>query len=141
MNNDGDSGSGGRDNGRDNGRDSRYEKNERKKTVAEEIDDLLDDCPDFDFYELPEEDFVMKRGFLRKGEGKLASHRHGPTQFSMKRKESFTMDQNKQEIAHHQHNKKISREKLTSENKFFCDEFCEDGLDFSEKRHNKTSHF
>ena len=136
MNNDGDSDSG--SGGRDNGRDSRYEKNERKKTVAEEIDDLLDDYPDFDFYELPEEDFVMKRGFLRKGEGKLASQRHGPTQFSMKRKESFTMDQNKQEIAHHQHNKKISREKLTSENKFFCD----DDIDFSEKkRHNKTSHF
>lgn len=132
MNNDGDSGSGGHGNGRDN------EKNERKKTVAEEIDDLLDDYPDFDFYELPEEDFVMKRGFLRKGEGKLASQRHGPTQFSMKRKESFTMDQNKQEIAHHQHNKKISREKLISENKFFCD----DDIDFSEKkRHNKTSHF
>ena len=133
MNNDGDSDSG--SGGRDNGRDSRYKKNERKKTVAEEIDDLLDDYPDFDFYELPEEDFVMKRGFLRKGEGKLASQRHGPTQFSMKRKESFTMDQNKQEIAHHQHNKKISREKLTSENKFFCDDFSE------KKRHNKTSHF
>lgn len=130
MNNDNGGSSGGSgSNGRDN------EKRERKKTVAEEIDDLLDDYPDFDFYELPEEDFVMKRGFLRKGEGKLASQRHGPTQFSMKRKESFTMDQNKQEIAHHQHNKKISREKLTSENKFFCDDFSE------KKRHNKTSHF
>ena len=123
-----------------NGRDN--EKRERRKTVAEEIDDLLDDYPDFDFYELPEEDFVMKRGFLRKGEGKLASQRHGPTQFSMKRKESFTMDQNKKEIVHHQHNKKLSREKLASENKVFCDDFFEDDIDFSEKkRHNKTSHF
>ena len=71
---DGRSSDDGRDNG-SNGRDN--EKRERRKTVAEEIDDLLDDYPDFDFYELPEEDFVMKRGFLRKGEGKLASQRHG----------------------------------------------------------------
>lgn len=121
------------------------EKRERRKTVADEIDELLDDYPDFDFYDLPEEDFVMKRGFLRKGQGKLASQRHGTTQFAMKRKESFTLDQNKKEIEHHQRNKKLSREKLASENKPYCD----DGIDFSDssdsfsekKRHNKTSHF
>ena len=38
-----------------------------------------------------------KKNFLRKGQGKLASHNHGITNFSLNRKNSFIFDQNKNE--------------------------------------------
>jgi hypothetical protein len=82
-----------------------------KKSVAEEIDDILGNDSDFDFYDLPEEDFNTKRPFLRKGEGKLASQKHGQTKFSLQRKESFVFDQNKREIEHHKYNKNREEDK------------------------------
>lgn len=85
--------------------------NENKKSVADELDDLLGTDSDFDFYDLPEKDFNIKRPFLRKGEGKLASQKHGETKFSLQRKESFVFDQNKREIEHHKYNKKRQDEK------------------------------
>ncbi len=42
-------------------------------------------------------DFKKKKNFLRKGQGKLASHNHGITNFSLNRKNSFIFDQNKNE--------------------------------------------
>lgn len=68
-----------------------------KKTVADQIDEILGDDPDFDVYMLPEENFTKKHDFLRKGEGKLACHRHGKTNFSIKRENSIMIDKNKSE--------------------------------------------
>tara|TARA_B100000424_G_C22910744_1_gene484499 strand:- start:509 stop:874 length:366 start_codon:yes stop_codon:yes gene_type:complete len=86
--------------------------NKEKKSVADAIDEILGVTgSDFDFYDLPEEDFYTKRPFLRKGEGKLASQRHGQTKFSLQRKESFVFDQNKREIEHHKYNKKCEDDK------------------------------
>lgn len=58
--------------------------------------------PDIDFFDLPAK---PQRTFLRKGEGKLASHRHGTTEFALKRRENVIIDQLKTEKGHHQFNK------------------------------------
>ena len=69
----------------------------KKKTVAEELDDFFSDDSNDDIvlYDLPKGDFHTKHPFLRKGEGKLASHKHGTTNFSLKRQNSLLLDKNK----------------------------------------------
>ena len=48
-----------------------------------------------------------KKMFLRRGQGKLASHNHGITNFSLNRKDSFVFDQNQNEKNHIKSNIKI----------------------------------
>ena len=69
----------------------------KKKTVAEELDEFFSDdsSDDIVLYDLPKEKFHTKHPFLRKGEGKLASHKHGTTNFSLKRQKSLLLDKNK----------------------------------------------
>ena len=56
----------------------------KKKTVAEELDEFFSDdsSDDIVLYDVPKKYFHTKHPFLRKGEGKLASHKHGTTNFT-----------------------------------------------------------
>ena len=49
-----------------------------------------------------------KKNFLRKGQGKLASHNHGITNFSLNRKNSFVFDQELNEKNHIKNNIKMN---------------------------------
>ena len=49
-----------------------------------------------------------KKKFLRKGQGKLASHNHGITNFSLNRKNSFVFDQELNEKNHIKNNIKMN---------------------------------
>lgn len=44
------------------------------------------------------EDTKKKHPFLKKGEGKLASHNHGKTEFALKRQESIEKEQRIREL-------------------------------------------
>lgn len=66
--------------------------------------DCSDNLMDIEIYELPN----IKRTFLRKGEGKLASHRHGETNFRLNRKNSFVFEQIQRENEHFKYNEKMN---------------------------------
>ena len=59
---------------------------------------------DIEQIDLPSSCMSNKKTFLRKGQGKLASDNHGSTEFSLKRQNSFIIDQVRTEKNHHQHN-------------------------------------
>ena len=63
---------------------------------------------DIDNIDLPPSSMNNKKPFLKKGDGKLASNHHGSTEFSLKRQQSFVIDQLKNEKNHHQNNVEVN---------------------------------
>lgn len=62
---------------------------------------------DYEIYDLPVVDFSKRRGFLRKGEGKLASNFHGHNRLI--RKNSFVFDQEQNEKNHQKYNERMNQ--------------------------------
>ena len=62
---------------------------------------------DYEIYDLRVVDFSKRRGFLRKGEGKLASNFHGHNRLI--RKNSFVFDQEQNEKNHQKYNERMNQ--------------------------------